>query len=260
MKIGFFDSGIGGLTVLRKVVNYFGNHKYFYFGDTLNVPYGSKPQNFLINNLKHIFDFFEMLNVDLLIAACNTTDSLISKGLAPIKNRSFKYVSIIENGIYQINSYERVLLLATYNTIKTGRYRELIISKNAYLTEKPCPLFVPLIEEGYWYGPIAESIIKYYLKDYENKFDKVLLGCTHYPLIQNHIYKSLKTTIIDPANGIIKSLSDINEINYNIGNPKIDFYISGNLGSFIHLSRKFLRRTNYIPFYHNLNLYTKKIY
>ncbi|MGM0641097.1 MAG: glutamate racemase [Thermotogota bacterium] len=258
MKIGFFDSGIGGLTVLKKVVRNFNNHKFYYFGDTLNVPYGSKPEYFLVNMLENIFDFFEQMEVDILISACNTTDSLVKKGLTSVKKRSFKYISIIDNGIEQINENEKVLLLATSNTVKSGSYRELLINKAKVkkINEKACPLFVPLIEEGYWYGPMADSIINYYLRDCEGQYDKVILGCTHYPILSNHIQKIVKTKIIDPADGIIKTLFNL-KLPYLTGQPEIDFYISGSLEQFKFLSKRFLGRLKYKSNYKKLVMNTQ---
>ena len=213
MKIGFFDSGIGGLTVLKKVVRNFNNHKFYYFGDTLNVPYGSKPEYFLVNMLENIFDFFEKMEVDILISACNTTDSLVKKGITSVEKRSFRYISIIDNGIEQINEKEKVLLLATSNTVKSGSYRELLLNKAkvSKINEKACPLFVPLIEEGYWYGPMADSIINYYLRDCEGQYDKVILGCTHYPYLIPVIKKILgdNVKLINPAKTMAEKAKNI---------------------------------------------------
>jgi glutamate racemase len=253
MKIGFFDSGIGGLTVLKKVVRNFNNHRFYYFGDTLNVPYGSKPEYFLVNMLENIFDFFERIDVDILISACNTTDSLVKKGLVSLENRKFKYISIIDNGIEQINKGEEVLLLATSNTVKSGSYRELLVNKAEVkkVNEKACPLFVPLIEEGYWYGPMADSIINYYLRDCEGQYDKVILGCTHYPILRNHIQKIVRSKIVDPADGIIRTLLNM-KLPYISGYPEIIFFISGSLEQFKYLSKRFLGRIGYKPKYNQL--------
>ncbi|BBE30440.1 glutamate racemase [Tepiditoga spiralis] len=261
MKIGFFDSGIGGLTVLKKVIKNYGNNEYYYFGDTLRVPYGSKPQEVLVEILEGIFDFFENLNVDILISACNTTDSLVKMGLVKVENRKFKYVSIIDNGINQIEKGEKVLLLATKNTVNSGSYRNGLIKKGIkQINEKACPLFVPLVEEGYWYGPMADSIVKNYLKDYENKFDKVILGCTHYPILKKHILKRLNATIIDPADGVIKELNTKYLLFSNKKVPKVNFYITGNVEQFKFLSKRFLKKTYYNSSYYKLDLFKNKSY
>ncbi|SHE27037.1 glutamate racemase [Marinitoga hydrogenitolerans DSM 16785] len=242
MKIGFFDSGIGGLTVLKKVVNTFKGHQYFYFGDTLNVPYGSKPIKKIINILKELFQFYDNLGIDIVVSACNTSDSIILRDYIDMSIYNFRYISILKNAISQIDKKEKVLLLATENTVKTGTYRELLVTKKTKLTEIPCPLFVPLIEEGIWHGPIAESIVNFYLKN-QKEYDKIILGCTHYPILEKHIKKSVKGKIIDPADGIVESLKSY--LSVISSPPKIHFFVSGDKYKFIHNSERILGRNNY---------------
>ncbi|MBM7559627.1 glutamate racemase [Marinitoga litoralis] len=251
MKIGFFDSGIGGLTVLKKVVNTFKGHHYFYFGDTLNVPYGSKPIEKIINILKELFHFYEENGIDIVVAACNTSDSLILRNYIDIRKYNFNYISILENAVSQINERDKVLLLATENTVRTGTYRELLVSKKATVNEIACPLFVPLIEEGIWHGPIAESIVNFYLKN-QKSYDKIILGCTHYPILDKHIKKVVKGNIIDPADGIVETLK--NYISIKNDNPKIDFYVSGNINKFIHNTERILGKNTFDISYKNLVL------
>ncbi|KAF2956535.1 glutamate racemase [Marinitoga sp. 38H-ov] len=251
MKIGFFDSGIGGLTVLKKVVNTFKGHHYFYFGDTLNVPYGSKPIEKIIYILKDLFHFYEENGIDIVVAACNTSDSLILRNYIDINKYSFKYISILKNAVLQINKKEKVLLLATENTVRTGTYRELLISKDVSVHEIACPLFVPLIEEGIWHGPIAESIVNFYLKN-QKSYDKIILGCTHYPILEKHINKVVNGNIIDPADGIVETLK--NQIPVIYENPKIDFYVSGNINKFIHNTERILGKNNFNVSYNHLVL------
>lgn len=242
MKIGFFDSGIGGLTVLKKVVNTFRGHQYFYFGDTLNVPYGSKPIEKILTILNDLFQFYDNIGIDLVVAACNTSDSLILRNYLDINIYNFKYISILENAVSQIKKNEHVLLLATENTIKTGTYRELISSKNAKTNEIACPLFVPLIEEGIWHGPIAESIVNFYLKN-QKKYDKIILGCTHYPILEKHIKKTVKGKIIDPADNIVEMLK--NYIPTVHSKPQIQFYVSGDIYKFKHNTERILGKNDY---------------
>ncbi|GAB6188774.1 glutamate racemase [Marinitoga arctica] len=249
MKIGFFDSGIGGLTVLKKVVNTFKGHQYFYFGDTLNVPYGSKPIGKILNILEDLFQFYNKIGIDLVVAACNTSDSLILRNYIDINMYNFKYISILKNAISQIRKKDNVLLLATENTIKTGTYRELISSKNAKINEIACPLFVPLIEEGIWHGPIAESIVNFYLKNLK-EYDKIILGCTHYPILEKHIKKAVKGKIVDPADSIVETLKNYIPVVY--AQPKIQFYISGNIHKFKNNTEKILGKNNY-----NINFSSK---
>lgn len=255
MKIGFFDSGIGGLTVLKKVINNFGNHKYYYLGDSLNVPYGSKPIPFLLSNVEKIFLFFDSLNVDILISACNTTDSIIKKNNFNLDNFNFKYVSLIENAVKNVHKNDSVLLLATENTVKLGVYRELLKAKGVTkYEEKACPLFVPLIEEGYWYGQMADSILRFYLRDYKSKYKKVILGCTHYPILEKQIKKYTNSLILDPADGIVNFLEEEVQLSKNSGDIKVNYYITGNVEKFESLSKAFMFDVSYKPFFSKLNL------
>ncbi|MDK2906396.1 MAG: glutamate racemase [Petrotoga sp.] len=255
MKIGLFDSGIGGLTVLKKVIENFGNHEYFYLADNLNVPYGSKPISFLRENLKNILSFFNKKKVDLLISACNTTDSIVKKTNFDTKNYSFSYVSIIDNAIKTIERNDSVLLLATENTINLGAYKEALIKKKiTNLEEKACPLFVPLIEEGYWDGQMAESVLRFYLQDSKSKYHKVILGCTHYPILEKQIRKYTNSSIVDPADGIVGFLK--NEINLEKidGKIRVNYLVTGNTEKFKLLSKIFMKDVKYHPIFKKIEL------
>jgi len=255
MKIGLFDSGIGGLTVLKKVIENFGNHEYFYLADNLNVPYGSKPISFLKENLKNILSFFQTMEIDLLISACNTTDSIFKKSNLDTKNYSFKYVSIIENAIRTIEKDDSILLLATENTITLGAYREALINKKiTRLEEKACPLFVPLIEEGYWNGQMAESVLKFYLQDTKSKYQKVILGCTHYPILENQIRKYTKSIIVDPADGIVDFLKSEINLERLDGKIKVNYLVTGNVEKFKFLSKVFMKNLKYRPIFKKIEL------
>jgi len=261
MKIGLFDSGIGGLTVLKKVINNFGNHQYIYLGDSLNVPYGSKPISFLISNLEKILSFFDSLDVDILISACNTTDSIIKKTNFNLENYNFTYISLIENAVEKVEKNDSVLLLATENTVKLGVYKELLTKKGlSKYEEKACPLFVPLIEEGYWYGQMADSVLRYYLRDYKSKYKKVILGCTHYPILEKQIKKYTNSLILDPADSIVDFLEKEVQLSKNTGNIKVTYYITGNVDKFETLSKAFMFDVYYKPTFKKINLSKKRQY
>ena len=261
MKIGLFDSGIGGLTVLKKVINNFGNHQYIYLGDSLNVPYGSKPISFLLDNLEKILSFFDSLDVDILISACNTTDSIIKKTNFNLDKFNFTYISLIENAVKKVQKNDSVLLLATENTVKLGVYKELLTKKGLMkYEEKACPLFVPLIEEGYWYGQMADSVLRFYLRDYKSKYKKVILGCTHYPILEKQIKKYTNSLILDPADSIVDVLSQEVQLSKNTGNIKVNYYITGNVEKFETLSKAFMYDVYYKPVFRKIDLSKTKLY
>ncbi len=255
MKIGLFDSGIGGLTVLKKVIENFGNHEYFYLADNLNVPYGSKPISFLRENLKNILSFFHTMKVELLISACNTTDSIVKKTNFDTKNYSFTYVGIIDNAIKAIERNDSVLLLATENTINLGAYKEALTNKKiTNLEEKACPLFVPLIEEGYWDGQMAESVLRFYLQDSKSKYHKVILGCTHYPILEKQIRKYTNSSIVDPADGIVEFLKKEIKLERLDGKIKVNYLVTGNIEKFKFLSKIFMKDVKYHPIFKKIEL------
>ena len=261
MKIGFFDSGVGGLTVLKKVVKILGGYEYIYLGDTANNPYGSKPPRILFNILEKIFLFFEEKEVNYLVSACNTSDSLIKSDSFDLNRWSFKYIGIVDKGANMVNKGERVLLLATENTVRSGVYREFLIKKGVKtLIEKPCPLFVPIVEEGVWDGTIAESVVRSYLKKIRKRnIDKILLGCTHYPILSKHIKKILKAQIVDPADGIGSYLRK--KLDYKQGKPIINIYTTGNLNKFKQLSKRILGKNlyNISNFHHLENIFFRRV-
>lgn len=255
MKIGFFDSGIGGLTVLKNVMKNFGNHQYFYLADNLNVPYGSKPISFLKENLEKIMYFYNLLHVDVLISACNTTDSIALKNNIALNNYDFVYVSIIKNGIKSIKKEDSVLLLGTENTIKLGVYKNLLFEKGIKkFDELACPLFVPLIEEGYWYGQMADSILRFYLRDFRAKYDKVLLGCTHYPILEEQIGRYTEALTIDPSDGIVDFLNKEIKVEKRVGSLSVNYYITGNIEKFKYLSKLFMKDISYLPNFKKIDL------
>lgn len=256
MKIGLFDSGIGGLTVLKKVIRQYGNQEYFYLADNLNVPYGSKPISFLKENLVKILNFFSSLKVDIVISACNTTDSIVKITNFDVESSyNFSYISIIENAIKKIEKTDSILLLATENTINLGAYKKFLLEKGlSDIEEKACPLFVPLIEEGYWNGQMADSVIRFYLQDSKTKYDKIILGCTHYPILEKQLKKYTNNNIVDPADGITDFLKKNTQITKKTGKIKVNYYITGNVKKFQDLSKKFMRDVKYEAFFEKINL------
>ena len=183
MSIGVFDSGIGGLTVLKEIRKVLPNEKIYYFGDTARVPYGEKTKELIIRYSKEIVEFLLEKDVSAIVVACNTATALALKELKEI----FK-IPIIGVG--------------TKATINSEKYTEEIklFNAEAEVFQKACPLFVPAVEEGILNGKLVNQIIKTYLDDFNEKIDTLILGCTHYPLLKeaiSKIYPNIK--IVDPA-------------------------------------------------------------
>ncbi len=217
--IGFFDSGLGGLTCIPHLAKELPEEKIIYFGDTARTPYGSKAASTIKSFSRQIADFLVQNNVKMIVIACNTVSSICLEDLQA-RFPEIPIVGIIRPAADKIAEScppgGRVGIIGTKVTIRSEQYNSLILSLrndlNIYST--PCPAFVPLIEEGIIKNDIMDMCIKYYLDDFilENRIDTLVLGCTHYPLIRDNIerlYPDLR--IINPSEEIIKSIKEILE-------------------------------------------------
>ncbi|MBC7743227.1 MAG: glutamate racemase [Bdellovibrionaceae bacterium] len=189
--IGVFDSGIGGITVLRELVKNFPNENFIYLGDTARLPYGSKSaetvRNYSVQNMK----FLMSRNVKALIVACNTASTQVFEDhfeKCPVYN-------VIGPGAALAaakTKNKKIAVLATRAAIKAGSYTQKILAHlpDAEVFTQACPLFVPLAEEGWHDDPITNLIAFRYLQNLKSAdIDTVVLGCTHYPLIRTSIEK-----------------------------------------------------------------------
>ncbi len=189
MKIGVFDSGIGGLTVLKRLIDKYPNNEYIYYGDTKNIPYGDKSIEELKVLASNIVEFLISKNVDMIVIACGTVSSNLSDYLKEKYN--VKIVDIISPVINYLNNheYEKIGVIATNATINSKVFSK---SLNKDIKEVACPMFVPIIESN----NLTE--LQKYLDAYLNVLkdrDIIVLGCTHYPIIKDEINKYLNNNI-----------------------------------------------------------------
>ncbi|MBI4803500.1 MAG: glutamate racemase [Elusimicrobia bacterium] len=193
--IGIFDSGLGGLTVFKAVRRLLPGENIIYFGDTARVPYGTKSKEAVIAFSKEIAEFLSERGVKLLVIACNTASSLALEEVRGITR--VPVIGVIEPGARAAlgaTSNGRILVTGTTATITSGAYRKLIkkLDPGAFIFEKACPLFVPLVEEGWCGKKITELVAEEYLAPLRKSgFDTVILGCTHYPLLKKMIARAL---------------------------------------------------------------------
>ncbi len=192
MPIGVFDSGIGGLTVFKALASQFKDTDIYYLGDTARVPYGNKSKETIIRYSLECATFLkENFDVDLLVVACNTASSYAVETLKKYLN--IPVVGVIEPGVeaaVAITKNKKVGVVGTQATIRSQRYKNLLEENDIDVFDKPCPLFVPLIEEGRLSGQITQLIIKDYLDELVDAgIDTLILGCTHYPLLKDEIQK-----------------------------------------------------------------------
>ena len=188
MKIGVFDSGVGGLTVLNRLVSEYPNNEYIYFGDIKNNPYGNKTVEELEILASNIIDFLIKKEVDMIVIACGTVSSNLGSGL---KNKyNIKIVDIISPVIEYINNsnYTKIGIIATEATAKSKAFNNI----NKDIKIVGCKEFVPVIESNNY-----EKLDKYidlYLNNLKDR-DLIVLGCTHYPIIKDKISKYLGDNI-----------------------------------------------------------------
>lgn len=203
--IGVFDSGVGGLTVAREISRQLPYENIVYFGDTARVPYGSKSQNTIIRFSEQIIRFLRTKQVKAIVIACNTASAL---ALDAVKDEfDLPIIGVVIPGAraaVEATTNGKVGVVGTEATVQSGMYTKVIQGMNPKIEviEKACPLFVPLVEEGFKEHIVTKQIIEYYLESMRNTdIDAMILGCTHYPLLRSKIreYMGDRIQIVNPA-------------------------------------------------------------
>jgi len=203
--IGLFDSGLGGLTVVRAVRRMFPGEDVIYLGDTARVPYGNRSPETVKLFARQDLAFLERFGIKAAIAACNTVSALALPELQQ-EPRPFPLGGVIVAGVEAIlaTGLRKVAVLGTRGTIASGAYEKALLAADPRLIVRSisCPLFVPVIEEGVTGGEIVRSVFDLYLSQLlRDPPDVVLLGCTHYPLFRPALkrYLPADTLILDSA-------------------------------------------------------------
>lgn len=203
--IGVFDSGVGGLTVTREIMRQLPNENVVYFGDTARVPYGSKSKDNIIKYSRQIIRFLQSKHVKAIVIACNTASAL---ALDVVKEETdVPVMGVIAPGAaaaIRVTRNKKIGVIGTEATIRSKMYSKVMeeMLPGVEVIGKPCPLFVPIVEEGFAKHKIAEEVIDYYLASMkETDIDTMILGCTHYPLLRSRIMKYLGEGIqlVNPA-------------------------------------------------------------
>ncbi|WP_432205302.1 glutamate racemase (plasmid) [Cetobacterium somerae] len=242
--IGVFDSGVGGVSVLKEILKEFPYDNIIYFGDSLHAPYGDREIEEIRTLCLKVSDFLVYKkNVDALVIACNTAtgaamDIMTNKYSIPV-------VGVVENGVKEaikLTKNKRLGVIATPATIKMNIYSKSFyaLDKSISVYQVQCPLFVRMIEEGWNDNLESDNLVKEYITQLPKEVDTLVLGCTHYPLIEKYIKRYFKGTIVDPAKQTAKSLKNmIGEGEYS-KSPKIDFFVSGDCDKFKKIAQEFL--------------------
>ena len=214
--IGVFDSGFGGLTVLRALLPLIPGAQYVYLGDTARLPYGAKSQATIARYAVESARFLEQQGADLLVIACNTATALALPEITAAVR--IPVVGVIEPGAraaHAVANSGAVLVLATSATVQSHAYRETCARLGVQATEMACPLLVPLVEEGWTDHPVTRDVLRIYLSEALAKCSPqaVLLGCTHYPLIAQPIESMLRelgsqARVVDSAQATAQATAD----------------------------------------------------
>ena len=248
--IGVFDSGIGGLTVVHALLRRLPQENIVYFGDTARVPYGPKSPQVVREYAEEDTDFLISKNVKMIVVACNTVSAV---ALDVVQKRAkIPVVGVIIPGAKSAaaaTKKKRIGVIGTIGTISSNAYANAIrqIDGTIAVFSRPCPLFVPLVEEG-WVGHKAtEMIAKEYLFPFtQEKIDTLVLGCTHYPLLKNVISDVLKETVVLIDSGesaaveVEKVLDEHHLRNASKEKPNLQFFVSDIHAKFTEIGERFL--------------------
>lgn len=220
--IGIFDSGVGGLTVVKEIFKQLPKYRIIYFGDTARLPYGTKGADFVKKYSEKITDWLLKRGAKVIVVACNTSSAWAADHLrkkfpnVPI----FEMISPAVQEAKETSKNEKIGVIGTPGTIKSKIYEKKLRGRKVF--SKACPLLVPLAEEGMISGKITEEVINVYCAclpvSRRHGIGSLILGCTHYPLLQKTISKVIgkKVQIINPAEAIAKGIK-----NYLKENPQI---------------------------------------
>ncbi len=248
-SLGIFDSGLGGLTVLKELCSMLPDENIVYLGDTARVPYGIRSPATVTRYSFECIRFLLQQEIKLLVVACNTVSSISLPEIQ--KNLEIPVVGVIEPGAKaaaEATKNKKIGVIGTEATIRSKAYSKAIegISKEIQVYEHACPLFVPLAEEGWTEDIIAFLIADKYLASVKDKgVDTLVLGCTHYPLLKNVIQKAMgDVVLIDSAVETSKVVRDVLLKNglgrQSVSPPKRKYYVTDSPEKFRTLGEKFL--------------------
>lgn len=242
--VGVFDSGVGGLTVAREIMRHLPSENIVYFGDTARVPYGSKSKDNIIRYSRQIIHFLQTKGVKAIVIACNTASALALDVVS--KECDIPIIGVVVPGAraaLAATQTKKIGVIGTEGTIRSAMYEKIIqeMDPEATVIGKACPLFVPLVEEGFAKHHVTEEIIDYYLASFmDSDIDSLILGCTHYPLLRSRIreYFGDKINLVNPAYETAMDLKNLlkkydlenkdilSAEEENKGHPTYSFYVS----------------------------------
>ncbi len=250
--IGVFDSGIGGLTVVKSIDSFLPSENIIYFGDTARVPYGTKSNSTIIEYSLQNAAFLTQKNVKMIVVACNTASSVALNALR--EKHKVPVIGMIEPGAkaaIKITKNNKIGVIGTESTISNRAYSSELLKLDNSLTvyEKACPLFVPLAEEGWTDHKATKLVAEEYLHEFkEHGIDTLILGCTHYPILKEIIQEVVgeSVTLIDSGSAASVEMENylngrgIKNTSNNLGSH--EFYVSDLPKKFKQIADRFLGR------------------
>jgi glutamate racemase len=249
--IGVFDSGLGGLTAVREIFRALPHESVIYFGDTARLPYGSKSGSTVTRFALEIAAFLVRRNIKALLVACNTASSYALDTLA--KHVEVPVLGVIDPAVdaaVAASSHGRIGVVGTLGTVGSGAYANAIANRaaGASVISRACPLFVPLIEEGWIDHPVLRQVAEEYLVELRNAhLESLILGCTHYPLIAPLIGSLMGpgVTLIDSGAEAARALANLLRERGQLaaaGHAEHHFFVSDEPRNFARIARAFLGR------------------
>jgi len=248
--IGIFDSGIGGLTVVKQIMRLLPNENLVYFGDTARVPYGTKSKKLIQQYALEDAAFLNQFDIKFLVVACNSASATAVDLLK--STLTIPVTGVIEPGVsasLSTSRENRIGVIGTTATVSSNAYQDSIFEQNDQVEVfgQPCPLLVPLVEEGWIDDNITRLTIHKYLDPLlDNKIDTLILGCTHFPVIKDTVQQEIGSdiTLIDSgeetAKVVQKMLQDLNISRNKDTKGQVEFYVSDIPGKFDEIGTRFL--------------------
>ena len=251
--IGVFDSGLGGISVVRAIIDLLPHEHLIYFGDTARVPYGSKSEETVIRFAHQISSFLREKQVKMIVVACNTASAVALESLQ--KSFSIPVVGVIEPGsqaAVKSSTRKRIGVIGTAATIRSGAYRAAIraLDPTMEVIDQPCPLLVPLVEEDWPHDGVVTQVLESYLGSFkQQKPDSLILGCTHYPYLKSVIQEVMGSSVHlvdsgeETATQVHHVLDEMGLLNPENGDPgRHKFYVSDFPQKFEETASRFLGR------------------
>lgn len=251
--IGVFDSGFGGLTVLKTLLEVVPDANYLYFGDTARLPYGSKSTQTVARYASEAAKFLEQQGADMLVIACNTATALALRQIQ--QAASVRALGVVEPGAQCAQAASKsgkAVVIGTDATVSSHAYQKALASLKIEAREKACPLLVPLVEEGWVEHPVTEQVARIYLQEaFSDGFasaDVLLLGCTHYPLIKPVLQRVVPpgVTLVDSAESTALAVKEVlsRGASHKGGATadQIRFFVTDSIEKFKRLGARFLGR------------------